>query len=145
MRRTESLLSISFLLILAAALIACGDNEPDDNASAGDADTDRVEVRIPQYDTTYDPNNEEAFEAMIFKQHAHLMARVPKAAVDSVMNATLLKAKDMRAGKAAADKGMKDLMARQDTLVRAMIAKEYGISLDSIEAIMREEKEERDM
>jgi hypothetical protein len=141
MRRIEHLLSIPLLAILASALIACGDNEPDE--AAPEADTGGVAEQLPQYDTTYDPNNEEAFEEMIFKQHAHLMARVPKGAIDSVMKATLLAAKDRSSGKAAAEKGMKALMARQDSIVRASIAAEFGISLDSIEAIMQEEKGEQ--
>lgn len=92
----------------------------------------------PLADTAYNPENEVVFEYTIWKEYAHLATQVPKEAADSVMRAITQSSPDPRRVRQQLKDGLARLNARQDTLARYTIEQKYGISQDSIQAIIVE-------
>ncbi|MGE3802031.1 MAG: hypothetical protein AB7H80_13500 [Candidatus Kapaibacterium sp.] len=123
------------LLILPILLLACGEEKEDATEKA----PEMVIIEPPPLaDTAYNPENEVVFEYTIWKEYAHLATQVPKEAADSVMRTATQSSPDPRLVRQRLKDGLARLNARQDTLARYTIEQKYGISQDSIQAIIVE-------
>lgn len=131
-------LCISLLLPLLL-LSACGEESQTERPVFRGPDS---LPRLPEFDPTtafpdYNPEDKEAFEEAVFRQHGHLMGQVSKKVVDSIMQVHLLGAKDIKSGKEKAGQELKKWMERQDTLARNALAAQFAISRDSVDAILK--------
>lgn len=127
------------LLLLLLLFSACGEENQTERSVSGRPDS---LPRLPEFDPTtafpdYNPEDKEAFEEAVFRQHGHLMGQVSKKAVDSIMQVHLLGARDIKSGKEKAGQELKKWMARQDTLARNALAAQFAISRDSVDAILK--------
>lgn len=122
-------------LTIAFSLVGCGDDPEPEPGPDTSAISDEPEYYVPRRDTGYDPRNEEIFEEIIIKEYAILRGQISREYMDSVLQAVM-----KRGGTPAdANKILEVKLLQQDSLARYSIGIRYGISQDSIEAILKEE------
>jgi hypothetical protein len=120
-----------FCLALAVCCASCGDDAPQPKTAA---DTPAAAAPVPMpmegpRDTTFDPENVEAFHDVVYKQYAYLALQLPRRVMDSIL---------ATAAPMDMDKAMTARLRVQDTIARQQLAAKYGISRDSVDAILAE-------
>ena len=128
---------LAILLLSTIVLPACGDDLPEQDATTADQGPTRLDIDEPSSGFAEKiPEDDQFFEEAVAMQHTHLMAQVSADRLDSVMKANLFSAGDPREGKRRAERELKKLMRRQDTLARRALANQFNLPADTIEAIL---------
>ena len=132
----------SLLLLLPLAFLVVSCDESGDAEAGLKVDTASVPQQLEMLDpsemtTEYNPEDKEAFEEAVYKQHIHLLGQVSKKSLDSIMATHFNTAKNPKEGMKKVDAELDKLMARQDTLARQVLVNQFNISRDSVDRILR--------
>lgn len=128
-------------IILGVLLVACGEDETASDVTP--RDTVIPLGSMPPREPGYDPANEELFEELVYKEYAYQATRIPKRQADSLLKAVIARTKDPSNVAGELEKAMAPLKNRHDSLARATLAAKYGITIDSVKAIIEEVKERK--
>jgi hypothetical protein len=119
---------VSLLTLGLVAVAACGDRKPE----SPNQNDSTVAVPLPMQGARtpgYDPANKENFEQVVFKEYSHLAVQLPRRVMDSIVKSTK--------NPAQIEQQMMIRMQRQDSTARTSLAAKYGISRDSVDAILK--------
>jgi len=119
-------------LLLIVLLAGCGKETADTPRAPGDSATPPEATTISDSSsmstTVTRRDSSEPFETRVFRDYASQGVAIPRSVTDSIAGL-----KDIRKMEVA----MNNYMRRHDSLVRSTIAAHYGLSLDSLDAIIR--------
>lgn len=122
------------LLALAVSIISCAKEDPE---RPKPADTAGQIVLMPMQGERrpgYDSANAENFQRVVYMEYADLGIQIPKRVADSILRSTPME---------RIESAMTARLQQQDTIARRQLAAKYGVSLDSIEAILAIGKKEK--
>jgi hypothetical protein len=116
-------------LVLVLSIGACTE-EPDpvlhEQQPKGDAPPTILPMEGAR-DTAFNPANVESFHDVVFRQYARLAVGLPRRVMDSIVNSV---------PPPQIQEQMEIRLRQQDTIARRQLADKYGISRDSINAIL---------
>jgi hypothetical protein len=115
---------------LLLTLAACGrQKEPAKTPAPDTAALPATDiVQPPPRDTGFNPANVENFDKMVYTEYGYVGTQVPRHTLDSIIRAN--------PNPAQIEEQMNSYMRHHDTLARMALANKYGITLDSLNAII---------
>jgi hypothetical protein len=125
----RALLHALCALPLALIFGACGDDTPEPMGETR-RDTGVTVVPLPmegQRDTAFNPANVESFHEIVYKQYARMAVGLPRRVTDSIFASV---------PPTEIQTHMERALHGQDTIARRELAEKYGISRDSVDAIL---------
>ena len=125
-------------IVLGLVLSACGEEK--DEAQVPPGDTVIPLTALAPQDAT-GGMSAGMFEEAIYKEYARLAARLPKRQNDSIIQAVMENPKDPAKIAEEMEKAMAPMLKRQDSIARNTLSTRYGISSDSVDAIIAIMKE----
>lgn len=116
------------LLFLTLVISSCKEDPPPEQPKP--ADTAGQVVLMPMQGERkpgYDSANAENFQRVLYMEYADLGIQIPKQVADSILRSTPIE---------KMESAMTVRIQQQEAIARRQLAAKYGISLDSVEAIL---------